>query len=92
MKPAIASLVAAVDGRIWVEYWGDQEWTSLIPHPDPDGVHEYWVFSREGELEFQTTLPFRIEAADGQYLYELINDRESTPQVRRYSWSPPQAD
>ncbi|MFC1529228.1 6-bladed beta-propeller [Gemmatimonadota bacterium] len=92
LKPVLATIVAAADGRVWVESWGDQEWTSLIPYPDPDGVHEYWVFSREGELEFQTTLPFRVHAADDQHLYELVNDRESTPQVRRYQWSPPLGD
>lgn len=92
MKPVLTSLVAAVDGRVWVEHWGDQEWTYLLNRPDPDGVHEYWVFSREGELEFQTTLPFRVQAADDQYLYELVYDRESTPQVRRYTWSPPPVD
>ncbi len=90
-KPIIASMVVAVDGHVWVEHWGEGAWADRIPTfaSEPDGMFDYWVFSAHGELKYQTTLPFRVDAADAEYIYERIVDRESTPQVRRWRWLPP---
>jgi len=88
-RPVVASLIVGLDSRVWVECWGEAGWNGTFAEGEPDGQYDYWVFTQTGELEFQTSIPFRIRAADSTHIYELIRDGENTPQVRRWRWNPP---
>jgi len=88
-KPAVSHIVAGLDGRIWVEDWGNEPWARLLNFRNNTHHFEYRVFSPSGELEFHTELPFRVQAADTNHLFEIYSDGESDPLVRRYQWMPP---
>ena len=83
-KPVIYNLIVDDDDRIWARLWGDLGWP-VGWGPKPDSV-SYAVFSSNGEYLYQIDVPFEIKAVHGQYIYEVFNDGENTPQLRRYSW------
>ncbi|MFC1529248.1 6-bladed beta-propeller [Gemmatimonadota bacterium] len=83
-KPVIYNLIVDDDDRIWARLWGDLGWP-IGWGPKPESV-SYAVFSGEGEYLYRIEVPFEIKAINGQFLYEVYNDGENTPQLRRYSW------
>jgi len=86
-KPVIYELLIDNDDRIWVRLWGQRGWPEGWG-PAPDHV-TYAVFNREGEYLYRFALPFLVRAVDSDFIYELFNDGEHTPQIRRYRWDPP---
>ncbi len=82
-KPVIADVLVALDGRLWVEQWGERQesWNA-----DPDTPYRYWVIGPDGKVEFECSLPFAPTAATGDFLFQGFSDGEHTPQARRYRW------
>lgn len=84
----IVNIVTGTDGRYWVQRWGADPWATLGYRDNDAEDYQYWVFNSEGEMEYEVSLPFEIQCATEQHLFELVQDLESTPQVRRYTWTP----
>ena len=82
-KPVLQDVLIGLDGRIWVEKWGNRDLVWMVGQ---DRIHDYWVFTAEGELEFECNMPFEVQASTSEYLFEAFSDGENTPQVRRYTW------
>ncbi len=88
-KPVIANIIIGTDERVWVELRDNEPWTNqlqAIRANSERSQFRYLVFTPTGEMEMAIVLPFMLKAASNTHLYQLVYDRETTPQVKRYKW------
>ncbi len=82
----IADILIGTDERVWIELWDNEPWANRLQSIRERSQFRYLVFTPTGEMEMAIALPFQIKAASKTHLYQLVNDGESTPQVKRYKW------
>jgi len=88
-KPMIADILIGTDERVWVELRDNEPWTyqlQALRAISERSRFRYLVFTPSGEMEMAIVLPFKLKAVSSTHLYQLVNDRESTPQVKRFKW------
>ncbi|MFC1529227.1 6-bladed beta-propeller [Gemmatimonadota bacterium] len=85
-KPVISDVLVGIDNRIWLELWDNEPWARRPVQFRERDTFRYLVFLPSGEMELVVELPFKLRAASRDYLFELVRDGESTPQVKRYRW------
>ena len=53
-KPVITRIIISLDGRYWVETWGEDPWAAHKRYSQSD-YFRYWVFSTDGVFEYDIT-------------------------------------